>query len=62
MIQKRDTKRLRTNPKYKCVDEGSEDENEPGKDMNDDEQGLSSKEQEFRETILKHESKLEFEL
>ena len=56
-IQKRDTKRIRTNAKYKCIDEASEDENEPGKDMNDDDQGLSSKEQEFRETILKHESK-----
>ena len=56
-IQKRDTKRIKTNAKYKCIDEASEYENEPGKDMNDDEQGLSSKEQEFRETILKHESK-----
>lgn len=58
VIQKRDTKRIKTNSKYKCVDEQSEDENEPGKDMIDDEQALSSKEVEFRETILKHESKL----
>lgn len=37
VIVKRDTKRIKTNPKYKCVDEASEDENEPGKDMHDDE-------------------------
>lgn len=36
-IKKRDTKRIKTNPKYKCIDEGSEDENEPAKNINDEE-------------------------
>lgn len=28
-IVKRDTNKIKTNVKYKCVDEGSEDENAP---------------------------------
>jgi hypothetical protein len=36
-IIKRDTKKIKTNPKYKCVDEGSEDENEQAKNNNDEE-------------------------
>jgi hypothetical protein len=35
-IIKRDTCKIKTNPKYKCVDEGSEDENEAQKGMNQD--------------------------
>lgn len=35
---KRDTKKIRTNPKYKCKDERSVDENENVKNINDDEQ------------------------
>jgi len=36
-ILKRDTQKIKTNPKYKCLDEGSEDENENSKNhLNDD--------------------------
>ena len=35
-IIKRDTSKIKTNPKYKCVDEGSEDENEAQKTLNED--------------------------
>lgn len=59
-IQKRDTQKIKTNPKYKCVDEGSEGEDPidlHGTKVLDDPQALSSKELDFRETILKHESK-----
>jgi hypothetical protein len=37
-IIKRDTKKIKTNPKYKCVDEGSEDENDAAKNINDEDQ------------------------
>jgi hypothetical protein len=43
------------------VDEGSEDEN-VDKNANEDPQALSSKECDFRETILKQESKDSFTL
>lgn len=33
---KRATNKIQTNPKYKCVDEGSEDENGAHKAMNED--------------------------
>lgn len=35
-VLKRDTNKIKTNPKYKCLDEGSEDENETTKHNNDD--------------------------
>ena len=53
-VVKKDTNKIKTNPKYKCVDEVSGDENEAQK--NEDYQNLSSKELDFRETILKFES------
>ena len=53
---KKDTNKIKTNPKYKCIDEVSCDENDAQK--NEDYQNLSSKELDFRETILKFESKI----
>ena len=36
-IKKRDTNKIKTNMKYKCIDDGSEDENATSKnDINDD--------------------------
>jgi hypothetical protein len=36
-IKKRDTPKIKTNPKYKCLDDGSEDENTAAKNnLNDD--------------------------
>lgn len=56
-IAKRDTHKIKTNPKYKCVDDGSEDENEAKNNtMNDDPQAMSSKELQFRDNLLKNES------
>ena len=43
-ILKRDTQKIKTNPKYKCVDDGSEDENDAKGAINDDPQAMSSKE------------------
>ena len=55
---KRDTNKIKTNPKYKCIDEGSEDENAISKsNLNDDGQ-QSSKELQFRENFIKFESKI----
>ena len=56
-ILKRDTQKIKTNPKYKCVDDGSEDENDAKGAINDDPQAMSSKELQFRDNLLKHESK-----
>ena len=57
-ILKRDTNKIKTNPKYKCLDDGSEDENDAAKNnINDDPQAMSSKELQFRDNILKYESK-----
>lgn len=56
-IIKRATHKIQTNPKYKCLDEGSEDEG-INKSMNEDIQQQSSKELHFRENFLKFESKL----
>ena len=55
LIKKRDTHKIKTNLKYKCLDEGS-DEGDEGKQ--EDYQQLSSKEIDFRETIIKLESKV----
>ena len=56
---KKDTHKIRTNPKYRCVDEGSDDGEDPlkgpGGGQNFEE--LSSKELDFRETVLKFERK-----
>jgi hypothetical protein len=57
-IRKKDTTKIKTNTKYKCVDEGSENEHDAKQNLNEDPQQLSSKELDFRETILKHESKI----
>jgi hypothetical protein len=55
---KKDTSKLRTNPKYRCVDDGSDDGEDPLPGKGGDEMdALSSKEMDFRETILKHERK-----
>jgi|LauGreDrversion4_2_1035121.scaffolds.fasta_scaffold442598_2 hypothetical protein len=54
-VRKRDTHKIKTNPKYKCLDDGSDDENDEVK--HEDYQQLSSKEIDFRETIIKQESK-----
>jgi len=57
-IMKRDTKKIKTNPKYRCKDEGSEDEADAAKgELQDLPQELSLKEQDFRETILKFEKR-----
>ena len=48
--------KIKTNPKYKCLDEnGSEDEDID--ETKHDEGNLSSKEMDFRETIIKFERK-----
>ena len=53
---KRDTNKIKTNPKYRCLDEGSEDENAVTKtNINDDAQQQSSKEIQFRENFLRFE-------
>ena len=56
MINKKDTAKIKTNPKYKCVDDGSDDGDVDEK-QHEDYQQLSSKEIDFRETIIKQESK-----
>lgn len=56
-FMRRDTNKIRTNPKYRCLDEGSEDENGVSKNNINDEQQQSSKEIQFRETFLRFESK-----
>jgi hypothetical protein len=57
--KKKDTHKIRTNPRYRCVDDGSDDAEEPmlGKAGGEDLDALSSKELDFRETILKNEKK-----
>ena len=57
-IKKKDTNKIKTNPKYKCIDEGGSG-GDDDEDMNNKEdfQALSSKELDFRETILKFEKK-----
>jgi len=52
---KKDTNKIKTNPKYRCVDELSDDGNDEQK--NEEYNQLSSKELDFRETILKFEKK-----
>lgn len=55
---KKDTLKIRTNPKYRCVDDGSEDGEDPLLGKGGDEMdALSSKELDFRETIIKFEKK-----
>ena len=57
-IKKKDTSKIKTNPKYKCVDEGgSGGEDDDDLNNKEDFQALSSKELDFRETILKFEKK-----
>ena len=56
-INKRDTNKIMTNPKYKCVDEGSDNDMDHGKINDDKSCSLSSKEQDIRETIVKSERK-----
>jgi hypothetical protein len=51
---KKDTLKIKTNPKYKCIDEVSNDGDEAQKI--EDFQQLSSKELDFRETVLKFDS------
>lgn len=45
-----------TNPKYKCIDELSDDANDPSKEIVENLQP-SERENDFRETILKSERK-----
>ena len=55
---KKDTHKIRTNPKYRCVDDGSDDGEDPLLGKGGDEMdALSSKELDFRETIIKFEKK-----
>ena len=56
-LKKRDTSKIKTNPKYRCNDEGSGEEDDDPHKGNEDYQVLSSKEQDFRDTFLKFESK-----
>jgi hypothetical protein len=57
-FKKRDTHKIKTNPKYLCVDQvGSDDGDEPDETKNDEFWQLTSKEIDFRETIIKQESK-----
>lgn len=56
LVKKRDTHKIKTNPKYRCVDEGSDDGGDDDAKQEDYGQ-LSSKEIDFRETIIKQESK-----
>ena len=53
----KDTHKIKTNPKYRCLDQGSDDGAEDHLKAEDFEQ-LSSKEIDFRETVIKFESKL----
>lgn len=55
LIKKRDTHKIKTNPKYKCMDEDSDEAEDDGKQ--EDFGQLSSKEIDFRETIIKQEKK-----
>ena len=55
-IKKKDTGKVKTNPRYRCLDEDSDD-GEGGHQKNEDLQALSSKEADFRDTIMKYESK-----
>jgi hypothetical protein len=56
MHMKKDTYKIKTNPKYLCLDQGSDDGN--GDDLKaEDFEQLSSKEMNFRETIIKFEQK-----
>lgn len=55
-IKNRDTAKIKTNFRYKCVDEDSGNDDDDDVHKND-EFGLSSKEIDFRETIIKFESK-----
>jgi hypothetical protein len=55
---KKDTAKIRTNPKYRCTDDGSDEGEDPLLGKGGDEMdALSSKEMDFRETILKFERK-----
>jgi len=56
-VKKRDTGKIKTNPKYRCLDEGGSGDDEEDINKNEDIQQLSSKELDFRETIIKNESK-----
>ncbi len=56
VLKKKDTHKIKTNPRYKCLDEAASEEDEEN-EAKHDEQNLSSKELDFRETIIKAERK-----
>ena len=56
-IRKKDTSKLKTNPKYRCVDVESDDGAEEVHHKAEDDHDLESKEAVFRETLIKVESK-----
>lgn len=56
-VRKKDTNKVKTNPKYKCLNEDGSEEDDDDINKQDELQNLSSKEMDFRETIIKYESK-----
>ena len=58
-IHKKDTQKVKTNPRYKCVDQVSDEEglDDHAHAKNEDLQALSEKEFDFRETIIKADRK-----